>query len=367
MKVFISSLITGMEDFRSAAREAVEQLGHQPVMAEDFGAQPYSPQVACLSGLRQSAITVLIMGSHYGAKQASGISATHEEFREAKDRRPVIAFVQDVVSRDSDQTVFLQEVQNWETGLFRDAFSTPVQLRTLITRRLHEWEVANMAGPVDEAELLARALSLFPKDDRGYHRGGRSIVLAIAAGPRQAILRPAELERVSFQDKLLQTALFGPRRIFTPAKPTVAAIEDHALVFNHDEGAGTVRLDAQGNVVVKLPLAAAGHGMVVIEENVASVLACGLYYATAVLDRIDPTHRLTHVALAAALSGRDSAVWRTQREQDARPDSYSMGLGNGERRPVHLSPAHRPRPALTHQADQLVEDLVTLLRRQLRS
>jgi hypothetical protein len=48
MKVFISSLIMRMEALRAAAREAVEQLGHDPVMAEDFGAQPSSPQVTCL-------------------------------------------------------------------------------------------------------------------------------------------------------------------------------------------------------------------------------------------------------------------------------------------------------------------------------
>ena len=86
MKVFISSLITGMEDLRAAARDAVLQLGHEPVMAEDFGALPHSPQVTCLTGLRQSALMILILGAHYGAKQALGLSATHEEYREAKDR-----------------------------------------------------------------------------------------------------------------------------------------------------------------------------------------------------------------------------------------------------------------------------------------
>jgi hypothetical protein len=92
MKVFISSIISGMEPFRAAAREAVEQLGHTAVLAEDFGAQPRSPQIACLDGLRQSALTILIIGERYGAKQSSGISATHEEFREARDRRPILAF-----------------------------------------------------------------------------------------------------------------------------------------------------------------------------------------------------------------------------------------------------------------------------------
>ena len=76
MKVFVSSLITGMESIRLAARKAVEILRHAPIMAEDLGAQPNSPQVACLTGLRQSDVVVLILGERYGAEQASGLSAT---------------------------------------------------------------------------------------------------------------------------------------------------------------------------------------------------------------------------------------------------------------------------------------------------
>jgi hypothetical protein len=74
----------------------------------------------------------------YGAKQASGLSATHEEYREGKDRCPVIAFVQQNVKRDADQTAFVREVQDWESGLHRAAFSSAEQLGHLVTRRLHE-------------------------------------------------------------------------------------------------------------------------------------------------------------------------------------------------------------------------------------
>jgi hypothetical protein len=105
----------------------------------------------------------------------------------------------------------VQEVQSWESGLYRDGFSGADQLRQLITRRLHEWELANAVGPVNESHLLAQALSLLPEEDRGHYRsGGRSLVLAIAAGPSRAILRPSELENSSFQEVLMQLALFGP-------------------------------------------------------------------------------------------------------------------------------------------------------------
>jgi hypothetical protein len=102
------------------------------------------------------------------AKQPSGLSPTHEEYREAKDKRPVLAFVQDGVNRDLDQASFVNEVQAWDSGLFREGFSSPDQLRAKITLRLHEWEVATMAGPVDEQEMLQRALSLIPEERSSY-------------------------------------------------------------------------------------------------------------------------------------------------------------------------------------------------------
>jgi hypothetical protein len=44
MKIFISSPISGMQAERHAVRQAIIDLGHEPVMAEDFRAQPRSPQ-----------------------------------------------------------------------------------------------------------------------------------------------------------------------------------------------------------------------------------------------------------------------------------------------------------------------------------
>lgn len=95
-KVFISSLITGFEAQRNAVREAIVTLGHQAIRAEDFGVRPDSPQRACLGELRESDLVILIIGVRYGAIQpGSGLSATHEEFREAAATKPVLVFVEE--------------------------------------------------------------------------------------------------------------------------------------------------------------------------------------------------------------------------------------------------------------------------------
>ncbi|MGV7180700.1 DUF4062 domain-containing protein, partial [Xanthomonas axonopodis] len=103
-----SSLITGMEAERAAVKHAIELLGHQAIMAEDFGARASSPQVACLSGVRDADLVILVLGPRYGTKQAGGVSATHEEVREARSRKPLLMFVQSGVEAELDQAELIK-------------------------------------------------------------------------------------------------------------------------------------------------------------------------------------------------------------------------------------------------------------------
>jgi hypothetical protein len=90
MKVFVSSIIGGFEVYRAAAKSAITTLRHKPIVAEEFGAKASTPQIACLTGLRESDLVVLILGAEYGAVQRSGLSATAEEFHEARQHKPVL-------------------------------------------------------------------------------------------------------------------------------------------------------------------------------------------------------------------------------------------------------------------------------------
>src|SRR5262245_40121385 len=116
MKIFISSVIRGFEAYRDAAARAARALRHEVKRAEDFSASPSTPQQACLSGIRWAEAVILIIGSRYGPRQPSGLSATHEEYREARGRCPVIVLVQRGVDLEPAQQEFLGEVQAWATG-----------------------------------------------------------------------------------------------------------------------------------------------------------------------------------------------------------------------------------------------------------
>lgn len=370
MKVFISSLITGMEAERAAARRAVVALGHEPLMAEDFGACATSPQIACLQGVRDADVVVLILGPRYGTKQDMGISATHEEYLEARGSKPIVAFVKEG-EHDQDQEALIEDAGRWQGGLLWNPFATADELSDLVTGNLHRHELAHVAGPLDPRALATRALALLPARSHGYHNSDLALHLVIAAGPHGEVLRPAQLEADSLAAELQQQAMFGPLPIFDRRIGADGRLREDALVISqhreHREIA-EVALWPCGDVRFRLPLSEGqGQGMpVVIEEDVASRMTAGLAYASWLLERIDPTHRVTHVAMAAALVGHGGMGWRTRAEHAASPNSGSFSvMGEDEReQPVTLSPPHRARAVLAMERERLVEDLVVLLRRR---
>ena len=370
MKVFISSLIAGFEEFRAAAVAAVKSLGHEPITAETFAAGVSSPRVACLEGVRQADVVVLVLGGSYGTVQSvSGLSATHEEYREAKDHRPVIAFVQEGVEQEPAQAEFVREVQDWSGGLFRGAFRTADQLRDAITQALHRFELSAAAAPVDAAEMLARALALIPRENSSFIRaGGPLLHLSAVGGPAQTILRAVEIEQGVFARSLLREATYGASAVFDPAHGSERSFADGSLQLSQETGAAIV-LDERGSVRLSVPIAK-GSGMIgaLIEENVADALRRGLAHVAEILTKIDQTERLSRIVLAAGIASNGIMGWRTRQEDGANPNSMTMSsmFHQGDPEPVHFQPPDRARAALSLDRERMVEDLVTLLRRQWR-
>jgi len=70
-------------------------------------------------------------------------------------------------------------------------------------------------------------------------------------------------------------------------------------------------------------------------------------------DRSDPTHRLSHVVPVATILGASYQTGRIRTQHEASPNSFSMRAGSENSKPMHLMPAHRPRPALKQYAGDL--------------
>jgi hypothetical protein len=185
-------------------------------------------------------------------------------------------------------------------------------------------------------------------------------------GPVQSILRPSEIEKPQLAEELLQAALFGHNRIFSTDIGSKKAIEGDSLLLQQEERTRIIKLDPQGSLVFRLRIDQSRTGFVVIKEQLERQIIGAIKYAAWALDKIDPTQRLTHIAIATSFSEGENILIRTQAEDDASPNSFNLGFGHGRRnsQPVCLKPAHRPRAALNHEAENLAEDLVTLLKRE---
>jgi Domain of unknown function (DUF4062) len=325
VKVFVSSVTGGYEHFRAAAAEALETLGHQVVRAEDFPATFASPQQACLAAVRDSDLVVLLIGGRYGEPQVSGVAATHEEYLEARERKPVLVFVESGVA-------------------------------------VHDHELAVSTGPVNEDEMAARARELLPR--REGLGGSAQMVVAVAAGPYQQVIRPAELEDAALITEVHREATFGEHAVLDSTAETTRAVRGESLVLEQRSAAVTVHQD--GSVCVAQPVRRDGPSNgaelpVIIEEEVTHAIAPAIRFAGWVLERIDPLRRLTDVVVLAQISGGGYMPWRTRAEHAASPTAATMGRGDDV--VATLTPARRPRQALTLDADRLTQDLVALLRR----
>nr|WP_281497558.1 DUF4062 domain-containing protein [Ornithinimicrobium sp. F0845] len=367
VRVFVSSLISGYESLRAAAAAAIVTLGNEVVRAEDFQASPDSPQQSCLAGVRDSQAVVLLLGERYGHVQQSGLSATHEEYREARESRPVLVFVQRDCHPEPKQVEFIREVQGWEKGHFTAEFSDAEDLRTRVTRALHEFALANEASPLNENELIERARALLPAQDRSHNP---ILHVGVAPGPVRAVLRPAQLDDPQLQRYLLAEALTGDNAVLTPSAGTDLAVVGDMIRLSQPQVGRFITLDESGRVLIArqaqddrnersaLPS--------IIEEDVIASIEGALRFIARLLDYVDQPKRLTYVAPLVSLSNAGYMPWRTRSEQMANPNSMVMGHTSAGDVVVSLTPPVRRRPALVHDAPALAQDFALRIRREIQ-
>jgi Domain of unknown function (DUF4062) len=365
MRVFISSVEDGYQHYRAAVQRAVETLGHQVIRAEEMPTSAQTPQQGCLAGVRRADVVLLLMGGEYGAVQQSGLSATHEEYREARDTRPVLVFVESGVVRGPMQQAFLAEVEAWATGHFRTAYGDADQLLERVLRALHEHELAVAAGPVDEESLVARAHDVLRTPVR--ISGGPSVVVAAAFGPYRQVLRPVELDMGALDLDVQREAMFGPHAVLDRYASTSVEREG-ALVVRQQ--AAAVLVNQVGDMQIVQPARrtstrGAAELPAVIEEKVAATLVTGLRFAGWLAERVDPLRRLSDVAVLASVTDAGFMPWRTCEEHAANPHSSPVVHRTSDP-VVTLTPARRHRQSLGHDAERMAEDLTVLLRRELR-
>jgi len=356
-----------MERHRAAVADAIESLGYSVIRSEDFGASTDTPRQACLEAARTADLTIVLLGAHYGQPQDSGLSATHEEFREARDHGTVAVLVQSDTDPEPRQREFLREAQDWATGRPTDTFSDADNLRSKAIRLLHQHALRQQGGPVESSELLERARSWLPRHRQ--HSSPRLHVI-VTGGPRREVIPPSVLDDQAFAGPIMQQAVSGTEPVFTLARGTRPVLERGYLRLEQD-GAKIV-LAEDGTVVVSVP--AVRHDREIpmalpalIEDDIRSALEAALGFIGWVLDHVDSLRRLSHVVVLGAIEGGSIYGWQTRAEHAANPHSMAMSMDQRDLVVVPEEPRVRPRAYLTANRDQLAEDLLARLRRELRT
>jgi hypothetical protein len=308
---------------------------------------------------------IVVMGERYGYIQASGISATHEEFREAAGTKEIIAFIKNTQSRESEQQRFLDEVQDWQSGLFTIQFNDAAELQRLVVRHLHRRGLDEARGRPDDEDMANRARFLLQQpEERSWSGQQATLQIALATGPHQNILRPSELGSQELEDFVYATVMMGSDPLFDRRRGTDSSVEGDAFVCS--QGGLSISIHADGGLLVALPIRSEGHLSAIIEEDVQSAIGRTFALMDTILAKIDPTEKVRYIAPAVTLSNADHYGWRTAEEHRRNPNSMTMsGMYRSERAAVQLRPAAMPRAVLKTRRQEMAEDLTVLLRRQM--
>ena len=138
MKVFISSVRRGLATERDYLPDLIRALVHQPLRFEDFGAKDLTSRGACLGGVQEADVYLLLLGATYGGEMDdSGLSATEEEFNTATGRGlPVYVFKKRDINPEPQQEAFLSRVGNYQEGRFWTDFADNGELGVAVTKAL---------------------------------------------------------------------------------------------------------------------------------------------------------------------------------------------------------------------------------------
>lgn len=251
MNVFISSVVRNFEHYRAAAKKAVSLLGHTPVMCEDFGARPYSSEVACMTEVDQADVVVLILGADFGFKTNTGESVTQQEFHRAKAaNKPILAFLEEIPVED-DQKRFHWEVSDYVDGLFRSTFTGDRDLSDKIIQGLSQLAASRSA--ISEQEFVQHLQNR--SNSRNWNSRPREDRLELVFLPQPTLsgtLRSMHTQHDEFFLKLSQAGLVsikGGYKSFNEGDITGLDAEE-ASWRHHDNGMSWL----------SIPLAAPGKG-----------------------------------------------------------------------------------------------------------
>ncbi len=261
LRIFVSSIMEGYDTFRVAAAEGIRRAGCEPVRAEDFVASSTSPRNACLDGVRSADAVGLLLGSRYGWIAPSGISATEEEYNEARrTHKRIFVFLEDVASSEPRQEEFVRKVQDYIGGHWRKMYHEPDELTGLIQETITAADLASIQrGENVMVEELMESLSSKPPETQGI------VWLKIVWGTLrdEEVIDPLLPGNPDFQRTVMRIGHESDPPLFAYEQPK--SLESTASVLRITQGDVTAWRDARDLVILELTT----NGLLSISQNIS--------------------------------------------------------------------------------------------------
>jgi hypothetical protein len=316
LRVFVSSVIDGFEEFREAARKGIEATGaHAVLVNENFPALNSSARNACLDGIESCDYVVSIAGARGGWRAPSGLLVVEEEFEHAcRSNIPVLAFVQ-ATTRDPDSTRFVNRLSDYVDGRFRIKFQTPAELQIEIERALRERLGPTMKNRTEDRDLG----SFFPTSDR-YSVAVPKLRFVIAPERMEELIDPVRLASPELLQKIYELAHSAKWKLFTFEQKKTHELKGSTLsIIQSDKNSSHNdylyrRLDVNEDGVLAIETSVTRpspahaswdmtNANVVAIEDLEMALSTDFGFSGALFDFLDPFKRQERFYFNVELSG----------------------------------------------------------------
>lgn len=312
-RVFVSSVMSGFEPYRAAARDGIVDAGMKPILIEDFPSLDTSSRSACLDLVQSSDIYLVIIGDRPGSSPL-GKPVVEEELDEARRRKlPRLMFLQNV-DRDAATEAWARRLSDYVVGRYRATFDTPDELRKAVAAALKGISAMNIdKNDVSRIHELIGA---------GNDERTATIRLAFIPERKDEVFDALEFDTAEFKRKMFQLAHRDDVRLFEFEQGVKRATTEGGDFFlrqephrgNGFEIAVTVRLSDDGGVVIDQTLAGRtndhhrGYDFQIAESDVADAIRAGIAFVNALYDERDRGHRFATLLYGTAVAGMNMYV-----------------------------------------------------------
>lgn len=346
-RVFVSSVVEGFEEFRRAAKQAIQEAGAIPVLVnEDLPSLSTSSRNACFNAVDSSDIFALIIGQHGGWRTPSGRLVVEEEFERARKRKlPILVFIKNG-DRDRDADQLARSVSDYIRGYFRTTFSTANELGDAMRGALDHAIGVSSRPMTDSFELqkLVNAPLTFGNE--------ACIRIVLAPERNEEVFDALDLGSAELLNRVYGIAHGPSVQLLNYQHPKQPEVSSNAVLIHQESphgrsglqevvleirGSGLIIIDS--NITGRVRTVGShdiGAMFVIAEEDLESALMASFRFCAELYESFDPYRRHEGFLYNACLSG----IGYRQLERNPQPrSSFSMRTNSGSTVAVYDGPA----------------------------